>query len=88
MGSSFPVAASVPPSRAPRSQPCLRVEELPRIEDAEALQAEWQALEERAENTLPFRTSIWTLAWWAHLRRDRFALRDRLSPSRHSHPGR
>jgi CelD/BcsL family acetyltransferase involved in cellulose biosynthesis len=79
MGSSLPLAASVQPSKAASSQPGLRVEELPRIDDAEALRAEWQALEERAENTLPFRTAVWTLAWWAHLRRDRFALRDRLS---------
>lgn len=79
MGSSFPLAAGTAPSVAPRSQPRLRVEVLQRIEDAEALQEEWQGLEERAENTLPFRTAVWTLAWWAHLRRDRFALRDRLS---------
>jgi CelD/BcsL family acetyltransferase involved in cellulose biosynthesis len=79
MGSSFPLAASSAPSAAPSSDPHLRVEELTSIRAAEALESEWQALEERAANTLPFRTAAWTLAWWKHLRRDGVALRDHLS---------
>jgi CelD/BcsL family acetyltransferase involved in cellulose biosynthesis len=79
MGSSFPLAASLTPSASPRSQSRLHVEELTDENAAAALAPEWQALEERAENTLPFRTAAWTLAWWKHLRRDSLAIRDRLS---------
>jgi CelD/BcsL family acetyltransferase involved in cellulose biosynthesis len=48
-------------------------------DELDALEPEWQALEQSSGNTLPFRTFAWTASWWRHMRQERWALRDELS---------
>lgn len=43
-----------------------------------ALEPEWRALEEVAENKLPFLTFDWVTTWWDHFRADRYSIKDNL----------
>jgi len=75
------VLSLVPPERrlATARMTELSVGKVTSDEALVALEPEWAALERAAGNTLPFRTAAWTLAWWAHLRQDRAAMRDSLA---------
>jgi hypothetical protein len=78
MGFSLPLAVDFTSPPSSRTATRLRVDQITSVSALVSLLPEWRALEERAENTLPFRTAEWTLAWWQHLRRHHSAMRDSL----------
>lgn len=55
----------------------VHVEAIRSVEGLSRLQAEWQCLQ-RQEGVVPFTSWEWNFAWWRHLARSRFSLRDRL----------
>jgi CelD/BcsL family acetyltransferase involved in cellulose biosynthesis len=56
----------------------LEVRTVTDVEAFERLGPEWDALLRRAPNELPFVLHRWMVAWWAHFREDRAAVRDSL----------
>lgn len=59
--------------------PALLVETITSDEGLYTLESQWRSLERTSENTLPFRTFIWTSCWWRHLREARLGVRDSLA---------
>jgi CelD/BcsL family acetyltransferase involved in cellulose biosynthesis len=57
----------------------LRVERIDSEASLAAIESEWLALEQRSNNTLPFRTFAWVACWWRHMREDRLAVKDSLA---------
>ena len=54
------------------------VEIIKTIAALRALEVDWRALERSLPRMLPFATFDWSVAWWEHLRVDRWGVRDEL----------
>lgn len=57
----------------------LRVEAITTSDALDDLESEWHTLERRVGLELPFMTWEWTRGWWAHMREQRWCVRDRLA---------
>jgi CelD/BcsL family acetyltransferase involved in cellulose biosynthesis len=64
-----------------RSEQCggrLSVSCLTSLAEVEKLEDDWRTLYSEVEDALPFSSFDWFIAWWRHLRRETFWLRDSL----------